>query len=186
MQHEFTTTVCVVGLGYIGLPTAAMFASRGHRGHRRRRQRARGRHGQRAASPISSSRTSTCWSATPSRPASCAPSLTPQPADAFIIAVPTPLADDKRPDITYVDAAARIDRPGARSRATSSCWNRPRRSAPPSSLSRAARRRCGPTSTFPAHGDERADVLVAYCPERILPGQHAARAGRATTASSAA
>ena len=36
---EFENVV-VIGLGYIGLPTAAVIASRGHAGHRSGRQRA--------------------------------------------------------------------------------------------------------------------------------------------------
>ena len=33
-------------------------------------------------------------------------SLTPQPADIFIIAVPTPVREDHTPDLSYVKAAA--------------------------------------------------------------------------------
>ncbi|TIW30307.1 MAG: UDP-N-acetyl-D-mannosamine dehydrogenase, partial [Mesorhizobium sp.] len=32
---------------------------------------------------------------------------TPQPADAFVIAVPTPMTEDHKPDVSYVLAAAR-------------------------------------------------------------------------------
>ena len=31
----------------------------------------------------------------------------PQPADAFVITVPTPILKDKRPDMRFVEAAAR-------------------------------------------------------------------------------
>ena len=32
--------------------------------------------------------------------------LTPEPADAFLIAVPTPFKDDHKPDLSYIKAAA--------------------------------------------------------------------------------
>ena len=33
--------------------------------------------------------------------------VTPEPAEAFIIAVPTPLTEDKRPDLSFIDARRR-------------------------------------------------------------------------------
>src|SRR5690606_7341064 len=103
-------TVSVVGLGYIGLPTAAMFASRGVKvvgvdvSPRVVETVNRGEihivepeldgivhhavhHGKLRAT------------------------LTPEPADAFIIAVPTPFKGDHEPDLAYIEAAARAIAP---------------------------------------------------------------------------
>ena len=43
----------------------------------------------------------------------------------------------------------------------------------PAELDRAAEllRKLRPDLTFPAANPEQSDILVAYCPERILPGQ---------------
>jgi UDP-N-acetyl-D-mannosaminuronic acid dehydrogenase len=40
----------------------------------------------------------------------------PEPAEAFLIAVPTPVSEDASPDLRYVDAAAGLHRTGAQGR----------------------------------------------------------------------
>jgi UDP-N-acetyl-D-mannosaminuronic acid dehydrogenase len=98
-------TVCVVGLGYIGLPTAATLASRGvevigvdTNPHVVDAVNA----GQpyfsepdldmllRAATTLGKLRAAS----------------RPEPADAFVIAVPTPFNTDRSPNLEYIDAAA--------------------------------------------------------------------------------
>ena len=56
-------TISVVGLGYIGLPTAAVFAGRRLQGGRRRRERRMRSTPSTAARSTSPSRTSTSWCA---------------------------------------------------------------------------------------------------------------------------
>ncbi|WP_421759074.1 UDP-N-acetyl-D-mannosamine dehydrogenase [Devosia sp.] len=94
---------------------------------------------------------------------------TPQPADAFVIAVPTPITADRKPDISYVMEATRSIAPVLKAgdlvvlESTSPVGTTRKMSA----LLAEAR----PDLTFPhSHGDD-ADVMVAYSPERVLPGK---------------
>ena len=93
----------------------------------------------------------------------------PQQADAFVIAVPTPITDDKKPDITFVLAAARSVAPVLKPgdlvvlESTSPVGT--------TRVMTALLAELRPDLKFPlAHGEE-ADVLVAYSPERVLPGK---------------
>ena len=96
----------IVGLGYVGLPLAVAFAEAGHDvvGYRRRRgpRRAarRGRERHRGRRPRSGCGRS--GSASPRRPT---PTALPA-CDAILICVPTPLAAQREPDLTYVRASA--------------------------------------------------------------------------------
>ncbi len=96
--------ICVIGLGYIGLPTAAMFATHGHE-------------------VIGVDVDTTIVNALNQREikieepyldilvqaavtsGNLMASNVPQEADAFIIAVPTPITKDKKADMSYVEAA---------------------------------------------------------------------------------
>ena len=96
-------------------------------------------------------------------------SLTPEPADAFLIAVPTPFIDDHEPDLSYIENAARSIAPVLKKgdlvilESTSpvgtteklSSWLESERS----------------DLTFPHSRGESSDIRVAHCPERVLPGQ---------------
>ena len=100
--------VCVIGLGYVGLPAAAMWARSGL-----------ATHGVDVdARVLDAVREGRCHVVEPGlgetvAAAVAAGKLTvgpqPIPADAFVIAVPTPFHHDGsyRPDISYVEAAAR-------------------------------------------------------------------------------
>ena len=93
----------------------------------------------------------------------------PVPADAFIIAVPTPVSDDHKPDMSYVRAAVDSLAPvmgvGNLVVIESTC---------PVGTTEAV---CGwlasarPDLTFPHSNGDASDIRVAYCPERILPGR---------------
>lgn len=99
------TTICVLGLGYIGLPTASTFAT----------------HGKRVIGVDTNTHIVESLNngyvhlfepglRTLVQAAIRSGNLTvqnaPQPADAFIIAVPTPFKADKTADLEYVTAAA--------------------------------------------------------------------------------
>src|SRR5271170_4688229 len=97
-------TVCVVGLGYIGLPTAATWASRGV---------------EVIGVDVNPCVVAAVNAGQPYFPepdldmllraattlGKLRATLTPEPADAFIIAVPTPFLEDRSPDLSHVDAA---------------------------------------------------------------------------------
>ena len=93
---------------------------------------------------------------------------TPEPADAFVIAVPTPFRDYKA-DMTYVDAAAASIAPVLKSGDLVVLES----TSPPGTTEQLAARLAAlrPDLRLPKSGDEKCDVFVAYCPERVLPGR---------------
>jgi UDP-N-acetyl-D-mannosaminuronic acid dehydrogenase len=97
--------VCVLGLGYIGLPTASVFATHGLHvvgvdiNDRVLQVIAQGE------SHIAEPGLRTLVEAAV-KSGSLRVQKTPEPADAFIICVPTPLTQDHRADLRYVEAAA--------------------------------------------------------------------------------
>ncbi len=168
MEHP-VRTVCVVGLGYIGLPTAATLASRGVEvigvdvnPHVVAAVNA----GQpyfpepdldmllRAAATLGKLR------ATPR----------PEPADAFMIAVPTPFGEDHAPNLGYIEAAAASIAPVLAAGNVVILES----TSPVGTTAQLAGRlgRLRPDLRFPPgqHG-EPLDVHVAHCPERVLPGR---------------
>ncbi|MEN7536140.1 UDP-N-acetyl-D-mannosamine dehydrogenase [Aurantiacibacter flavus] len=161
--------VCTVGLGYIGLPTAAMLASRGHEviGLDVKQDvvdliNAGQAHFQEpdlqmllsAAVETKRLRATT----------------TPEPAEYFIIAVPTPMVD-QAPDMSFVENAARTIAPVL----TKGNVVILESTSPVGSTERLAEIFASerPDLTFPRYRDEdgSADVAPCHCPERILPGQ---------------
>ncbi len=96
-------------------------------------------------------------------------SITPEPADAFVIAVPTPIRDDHAPDISYVLDAARTIAPVLKVgdlvilESTSPVGTTDQVAA----LLAAAR----PDLKIPGHSTGTPDLYIAYCPERVLPGR---------------
>lgn len=162
--------LAVVGLGYIGLPTASMFASRGI-------QVVGIDVSRRVVELINQGRAHIEEGALDELVEQCVgsgrlrASLVPEAADAFIIAVPTPVGHDgnRSPDVSYVMAAARsiapVLQPGNLVVLESTS---------PVGTTGAmcdALAELRPDLTFPhKHGDD-SDIRVAYCPERIIPGQ---------------
>lgn len=163
--------IAVIGLGYIGLPTAAIFAENGI---------------EVVGVDIDPH---VIESINQGRPHFGEPNLaalvrrvveggklratgTIEPADAFIIAVPTPLlghGETARPDISFVEAAARAVAPVLVSgnlvilESTSPVGTTERLAGILADLR--------PDLTFPQQKGELAQVQVAHCPERVLPGR---------------
>ena len=158
------STCCILGLGYIGLPTAAVLARAGHRvigvdvnaqvvatvnqGHIHIVE-------PDVDQAVADAVASTALSA----------QLTPVPADVFLIAVPTPFRSGPdgipQPNIDYVLAAARaiapVLRPGNLVLLEST--------SPVGTTEQVAQviaEECG-LNTEQLH--------IAYCPERVLPGR---------------
>jgi UDP-N-acetyl-D-mannosaminuronic acid dehydrogenase len=93
----------------------------------------------------------------------------PEPADAFIIAVPTPVTSDHRADVSAIEAALKSIAPVLKRGDLIVIES----TSPVGTSEQAARqlRALRPDLTFPDAAPEQSDVLLAYCPERILPGQ---------------
>ncbi|MGB0683770.1 MAG: UDP-N-acetyl-D-mannosamine dehydrogenase [Magnetovibrionaceae bacterium] len=160
--------VCVLGLGYVGLPTAAVFASRGldvlgvdvnpetvsriNKGEIH------------IVEPELDIMVSAAVSA-----GKLSAATEPEAADAFIIAVPTPFTDGHKPDLSFVEAATHALAPHLKAgdlvvvESTSpvgttekvSTWLSERRS----------------DLVFPHMDPDGADVSVSHSPERVLPGR---------------
>ncbi|MNO63057.1 UDP-N-acetyl-D-glucosamine 6-dehydrogenase [compost metagenome] len=159
--------ISVIGLGYIGLPTAAVFASR--------KKKVVGvdvnplavstiNQGKiHIVEPdldmiVSAAVTSGYLRATE----------TPEPADAFLIAVPTPFKENYEPDLSFIEAACNAIAPVlARGNLVILESTSPVGTTEQMALWLAEKR---PDLTFPhTHGDI-SDIRIAYCPERVLPG----------------
>lgn len=100
------TTISVIGLGYIGLPTAAAFASR-------QKQVVGVDINQHAVATINKGEIHIVEPdldkvvKTAVEGGYLKASTTPVAADAYLIAVPTPFKGEHEPDMAYVEAAAK-------------------------------------------------------------------------------
>ncbi|TPV04217.1 UDP-N-acetyl-D-mannosamine dehydrogenase [Acinetobacter baumannii] len=160
--------ICVIGLGYIGLPTAATFAAHGIK--------VTGVDvNQHAVDMINQGKVHIVE---PDLDAlvrdvvaqgKLSAQTTPLEADAYIVAVPTPFKDDYQPDLKYIEAASKALAPFLKKgnlvilESTSPVEATEQMSA---WLSEAR-----PDLSFPQQKGEDADILVAHCPERVLPGK---------------
>lgn len=95
---------------------------------------------------------------------------TPQKSDAYIIAVPTPFkGENHEPDLKYIKAAADgIAKVLEKGNLIILESTSPVGTTEKMSEWLAKQR---PDLTFPHQASESADVNIAYCPERVLPGQ---------------
>ena len=160
--------VAMVGLGYIGLPTAALMASRGlevigvdvnqdavdtiNAGN------------VHIVEPdldivVRSTVTTGNLRATTQMEA----------ADAFLVAVPTPFKDDHVPDLKYIESAAGSIAPVLEKGNLVILES----TSPVGTTEKLAHwlAEKRPDLTFPQDAGDAADIKVAHCPERVLPGQ---------------
>jgi len=165
-------TISVIGLGYIGLPTAAMFASR--------KKKVIGVDvNQHAVDTINQGKIhivepdlDMIVHAAVSEGYLKAV-LKPEPADAFLIAVPTPFlscneGDVPEPDLSYIKSACEGIAPVLKKGDLVILESTSPVGATEQVASWLAEARTD--LTFPQVAGENADVNVAHCPERVLPG----------------
>ena len=93
---------------------------------------------------------------------------TPEPADAFLIAVPTPFRDGHLPDTSYIHAASESIAPVIKRGDLVILESTSPVGATEQMVAWLAEAR--PDLTFPHTHGEDSDIRVAYCPERVLPG----------------
>ncbi len=165
--------VLVIGMGYIGLPTAAIFASRGLEvvgvDINPKTVEIINQGGIHIVEPdldfvvrdvVASGKLRAC--------------LDPEPADVFIIAVPTPFYKEKtfsgipQPDMSYIQAAMKAIAPVLKegdlvilestSPVGTTEWMAEVLAELRADLS------------FPQMLRDKSDIRIAYCPERVLPG----------------
>jgi UDP-N-acetyl-D-mannosaminuronic acid dehydrogenase len=160
-------TICVVGLGYIGLPTAAIIASR--------KKHVIGLDVNADAvatinrgeihifEPDLDSVVRTAVSDGYLRA-----TLVAEPADGFLVAVPTPFKDGHEPDLKYVEAAARSIAPVLAPNNIVILESTSPVGATEMMADWLAEMR--PDLTFPGQKGEDSDIRIAHCPERVLPG----------------
>lgn len=169
-QANSILTVSVIGLGYIGLPTAAMFAASG-------KQVVGVDISQHAVDSINAGKPHIEEGDLDALVERCVASghlravTSPVPADAFIIAVPTPVgpAPQHAPDVSFVEAAGRSIAPVLKKGDLVILES----TSPVGTTGRLARllAEARPDLQFPHDADGPADVHIAYCPERIIPGK---------------
>ncbi|NDJ55462.1 UDP-N-acetyl-D-mannosamine dehydrogenase [Enterobacteriaceae bacterium 4M9] len=161
-------TISVIGLGYIGLPTAAAFASR--------QQRVVGVDiNENAVATINRGE---IHIVEPDLGLAVKAAVeggylsartTPVEADAYLIAVPTPFKGEHEPDMAYVKAATEAIAPVLKKGALVILESTSPVGATEQIAEWLAQLR-GDLS-FPQQVGEAADVNIAYCPERVLPGK---------------
>jgi len=166
-------TISVIGLGYIGLPTAAMFAA----------------YGKKVIgvdvnqSTIDTINRGEIHIVEPDLDAIVHKAvtdgklkavLTPEPADAFLIAVPTPFlpteneGDIPQPDLKYIQAAAKAIAPVLKKGELVILESTSPVGATEKMADWLAEYRAD--LTFPKTHNENSDIRIAHCPERVLPG----------------
>jgi len=161
--------VCTVGLGYIGLPTAAMLASRGHEVIGLDVNEVVVNSINAGQAHFQEPDLQMLLSAAVDTKRLRA-TTTPEPAEFFLIAVPTPMVD-QAPDMSFVESAARTIAPVLEKGNVVILES----TSPVGSTERLgdifAEER--PDLSFPRYRDEdsQADIALCHCPERILPGQ---------------
>lgn len=167
-MHKTTfKKVSVIGLGYIGLPTAAVIASRGidvigvdvsqHAVDTINQGKIH------IVEPdldmlVQSAVTTGKLKAT----------TKPEAADVFMIAVPTPFTDGNKPDVSFIEAAVKKIAPVLKQgnlvilESTSPVGTTEKISGWLSEIRSDL--------SFPHQKGEQADIQLAHCPERVLPG----------------
>ncbi|PMO67490.1 UDP-N-acetyl-D-mannosaminuronic acid dehydrogenase [Vibrio breoganii] len=166
-------TISVVGLGYIGLPTAAMFASR--------KKKVIGVDVNQDA--VDTINRGEIHIVEPDLDMLVSAAVqqgylkavtTPEPADAFLIAVPTPFLpiedvnDIPRPDLSYIESAAKAIAPVLKKGDLVILESTSPVGATEQMADWLSEKR--PDLSFPQTHAENADVNIAHCPERVLPG----------------
>ncbi len=93
----------------------------------------------------------------------------PQPAQVFLITVPTPLNKDRSADLSHIKTVAESFAPVLESGNLVVLES----TSPVGTTERLSRWLAEARSdlTFPHQAGEKADILIAYCPERVMPGK---------------
>ena len=157
--------ICVVGLGYIGLPTASLLATRGHKVHGVDVSQRVVDTINRGEIHITEPDLDVLVRAAVAS-GNLKASLEPREADVFILAVPTPHHADYKPDITYVEASARAVASYVRPDSLVILES----TSPVGTTERVAELLLEHNPALRG-ADGKPKCAVAHCPERVLPGR---------------
>ena len=162
--------ISVSGLGYIGLPTATMFANHGaHVIGLDVNQHAIDTINQGKIHIVEPGLEEIVKKVVESGHLKA--SLIAEPADAFLIAVPTPFkGEDYTPDLSYIEAAVKTIAPVLEKGNVVILESTSPVGATEQMVEWLSTLRTDLTFPRTEH-DTDCDVYVAYCPERVLPGQ---------------
>ena len=159
--------ISMIGLGYIGLPTAALFAARG--------TEVIGIDvSQHVVDTINAGKIHIIEPELDGivhkavSDGRLRASRVPEQADAFIIAVPTPFTEDRQPDISYIVSASKMLAPVLKAGDLVVLESTSPVGATEKIADVLADAR--PDLTFPQTAGNNADIQIAHCPERVLPG----------------
>lgn len=164
VRAEGNLRVTVIGQGYVGLPGSIAIAGAGHTVHAVETNPRRYAALMRCCSYIADVASAELVEATESGRFHPVPDAAKVPSsDVYLIATPTPLTVDRRPDLTYVDRAladiARTVSPGALVILESTVYPGALRDHVAPELERLTGLRAG------------VDLYFAYSPERVDPGR---------------
>jgi UDP-N-acetyl-D-mannosaminuronic acid dehydrogenase len=161
--------ISVIGLGYIGLPTAAMFASR-------KVEVVGVDVNQKAVDTINRGEVHIVEPdldlvvRAVVKEGYLRATTVPEPAEAFLIAVPTPFKGENHdPDLGFIEAAARAIAPVLEVGNLVILESTSPVGATEAMADWLAEAR--PDLSFPQDAGEGSDIRVAHCPERVLPGK---------------
>lgn len=164
---EQPTTVAVIGLGYIGLPTAAILATHGADVIGVDVNQETVDAVNRGEVPFVEPDLSISVAGAVTQGRLRADTKTPQ-ADVFIVAVPTPFAENHAADLSYIDAAADALAPQLRGGELVILES----TSPPGATQHMADRILAARPDLSLHGRAGEPVVhFAHCPERVLPGR---------------
>ncbi|MBP5790444.1 MAG: UDP-N-acetyl-D-mannosamine dehydrogenase [Neisseriaceae bacterium] len=160
--------ICVIGLGYIGLPTATVFAQ----------------HGVNVVGvdvnkyAVETINQGKIHIIEPDLEQAVAQTvvqgtlkatMTPEPAEAFLVCVPTPFKGEYEPDLSYIQAACKAIAPVLQKGNLVVLES----TSPVETTEQMAKwlAEYRPDLSFPQTKGEDSDIRIAHCPERVLPGQ---------------
>lgn len=160
-MKNFNKTICVIGLGYIGLPTASLLGTKGYKVHGV----------DTSIHVVDTINKGEIHIVEPDldilvksavQSGNLTAGLEPQKADVFILAVPTPFKEYHQPDLSYVDTATRMIAPYVEAGNIIILESTSPVGTTEDVVARILRE---------AGHDIDKDVHVAHCPERVLPGR---------------
>ncbi|ULB45236.1 UDP-N-acetyl-D-mannosamine dehydrogenase [Limnospira fusiformis KN01] len=155
-------SVCVMGLGYVGLPTASLLANRGFKVHGVDINPSVVELISQGEVHITEPDLDVLVRAAVNS-GNLTVGLEPKSADVFMVAVPTPFKDSHVPDISYIEAATKALAP----------YVEPGNLVILESTSPVGttEKMAGWLQELRPELDVEGSVYMAHCPERVLPGQ---------------